>query len=89
MTDGHFIIAFQFSAIFFGYVSVFTILEFPQNYPHQINLLLPVIHNFQKMAKIQGILFLFDVKLSCPAKTLLNKKKGDSLWLILHQIPTS
>ena len=64
-------------------------LEFPQNYPHQINLLLPVIHNFQKMAKIQGILFLFDVKLSCPAKTLLNKKKGDSLWLILHQIPTS
>ena len=28
------------------------ILEFPQNYPHQINLLCPVIHNFKKMPKI-------------------------------------
>ena len=28
------------------------ILEFPQNYPPEINLLSFVIHNFQKMAKI-------------------------------------
>ena len=28
------------------------ILEFPQNYPHQINLPHSVIHNFQKMPKI-------------------------------------
>ena len=27
-------------------------LEFPQNYPHQINLPHSVIHNFQKMPKI-------------------------------------
>ena len=26
-------------------------LEFPQNYPPQINLLCAVIHNFQKMPK--------------------------------------
>ena len=30
----------------------FSILEFPQNYPHQINLPHSVIHNFQKMPKI-------------------------------------
>lgn len=29
----------------------------------------------------------FDVKLSYQPKISLNKKKGDSLWLILHQIP--
>ena len=33
-------------------IQVIFMLEFPQNYPHQINLLCPVIHNFKKMPKI-------------------------------------
>ena len=32
--------------------TISSILEFPQNYPHQINLPHSVIHNFQKMPKI-------------------------------------
>lgn len=38
------------------------------------------------MTKIYEIPFLFDVKLSYQPKISLNKKKEDSLCLILHQI---
>jgi len=33
-------------------IAIYLKLEFPQNYPHQINLPHSVIHNFQKMPKI-------------------------------------